>query len=82
MLRFTDEQVIEMVRQLPAEQKRAALLALAEDAEAQREARLKYAEARLRRLAVERGLNWDVMSEKDREALIDDLVHEGRRCAG
>ncbi len=78
-LTLTDEQVIELVKQLPPERKRVALLA--EDACARREARLDYAEAQLRRLCAERGRNWDAMSEDEREAFIDDLVHEDRPCA-
>jgi len=78
-LTVTDEQVIELVKQLPPERKRAALLALAEEARAQREARLDYAEAQLRRLCADRGLDWDTMSEDEREAFIDDLVHEDRQ---
>ncbi|MBI2877396.1 MAG: hypothetical protein HYY20_10985 [Candidatus Tectomicrobia bacterium] len=81
-LTLTDEQVVELVRQLSPERKRAVLLALAEDARARREARLEYAETQLRCLAAERGLNWDAMSEEEREAFVDDLVHEDRRCAG
>lgn len=79
---MTDEQVVELVRQLSPERKRVVLLALAEDARAQRETRLEYAEAQLRRLTTERGLNWDAMSEEEREAFIDDLVHEDRQCIG
>jgi hypothetical protein len=67
---------------LPPEQKRAALLILAEEARAQREARLDYAETQLRRLCAEHGQNWDAMSAEEREAFIDDLVHEDRSCAG
>ena len=77
---LTDEQVIELVKQLPPARKRAALLVLAEEARARREARLDYAEAQLRRLCAERGLTWDTMSEDEREAFIDDLVHEDRQC--
>ena len=80
-LTLTDEQVIDLVKQLPPERKRAALLALAEDARARREERLDYAEAQLRRLCAERGWNWDAMNEDEREAFIDDLVHEDRQCA-
>jgi hypothetical protein len=40
---------------------------------------MQFAEAQLRRVATERGLDWDKMSEEDREALIDHLVHEDRR---
>jgi hypothetical protein len=80
-LELTIEQVLALVQQLPPEQKRSALLMLAEDARAQREERLGYAEAQLRRLCAERGQDWDTMSEDEREAFIDDLVHEDRRCA-
>jgi hypothetical protein len=82
IIQLTDEQVIELVKQLPPERKRTVLLILAEEARAQREARLDYAEAQLRRLCAERGLDWDAMSEEEREAFIDDLVHEDRQCAG
>jgi hypothetical protein len=75
-VQLTDEQVIALVKQLPPERKRAALLLLAEEACVQREARLDYAEAQLRRLCAERGLAWDTMSEEEREAFADDLVHE------
>jgi hypothetical protein len=79
-LELTDEQVMELVKQLPPERKREALFALAEAARARREERLDYAEAQLRRLCAERGLDWDAMSEDEREAFIDDLVHEDRQC--
>jgi len=81
-VQLTDEQVIALVKQLPPERKRAALLLLAEEARVQREARLDYAEAQLRRLCAERGWDWDTMSEEAREAFTDDLVHEDRPCAG
>ncbi|MDY7032780.1 MAG: hypothetical protein SVY10_12845 [Thermodesulfobacteriota bacterium] len=77
---LTDEQVIDLVTQLPPEQKRAALLALAKDADIRREKRLDQAEAQLRRLCAERGLNWDAMGEDERETFIDDLIHEDRKC--
>ncbi len=82
VLELTDEQVIDLIKQLSQERKRTALLKLAEEAYAQREARLEYAEAQLRRLCAERGKDWDTMTEDEREAFMDDLVHEGRRCAG
>lgn len=80
-LELTDEQVVALIKQLPPERKRAALLALAEDARTRREARLKYAESQLRRLCAQRGLDWDAMSEEEREAFVDDLIHEDRECA-
>jgi hypothetical protein len=40
----------------------------------------QYGQARARELAAQRGLNWDTMSDAEREAFIDDLVHEDRGC--
>jgi len=74
-LELSATQVVELVRQLGPEQKRAALFALAEEACEQREARIDHAEGQLRRLCTERGLDWDTMSEDEREELTDDLVH-------
>lgn len=77
-LTVTDDQIIELIQQLPPERKHAILFALAKDAAAGRRARIAYAEEQLRRLCAGRGLNWDAMSEEEREAFIDDLVHEDR----
>ncbi len=79
-LSLTDDQVIELVKQLSPERKRKVLLALAENSRIQRVARMEYAEEQLRQLCVERGLNWDVMGESEREEFIDDLIHEDRPC--
>jgi hypothetical protein len=73
---LTDDQVVELIKQLPAQQKRAILLVLAEDAQMRRDQRMAYAESQLRRLSTERGLNWDTLTEDEREAFIDDLLHE------
>lgn len=73
---LTDDQVVELVKQLPGQQKRAVLLVLAQEAETRRDERMAYAESQLRRLSVARGLDWDTLSEDEREAFIDDLLHE------
>jgi acyl-CoA synthetase (NDP forming) len=80
ILELTDEQVVELVKQLPPERQRAALLALAAGATDERERRMKYAEEQLRNVAAERNLDWDTMSESQREALVDYLMHEDRPC--
>lgn len=77
---LTDDQVVELVRQLPPERQRTALLALAAGASEGREQRMKYAEGQLRHACAERGLDWDAMSEDRREEFLDDLVHEDRPC--
>jgi hypothetical protein len=79
ILELTEEQVVDLVKQLPPERRRAALLALASGV-SQRQERIKFAEEQLRRVSAERGLDWDKMSEEEREAFVDDLVHEDRPC--
>ncbi|WP_445637232.1 DUF2281 domain-containing protein [Nostoc sp. DSM 114161] len=79
-LTLSDEQVIELVKQLPPQSKRVVLLALAQEGEHNRDSRMEYAQTQLGNLCAERGLNWDNMSEDERESFIDDLVHEDRQC--
>lgn len=76
VLELNDEQVISLVRQLPAARKRTALLALAEEAQVRRDERLCLGEAQLRRVCAGRGLDWDRLSETERESFVDDLLHE------
>lgn len=73
---LTDEQVISLVRRLPSERKRAALLALAQEARLRREERLRLGETQLRRLCAEHGLDWDRLSEDEREEFVNRLLHE------
>jgi hypothetical protein len=73
---LTDDQVVELVKQLPAQQKRAILLVLAEAAQTQRDERMAHAESQLRLRAAEHGLNWDAPTEDERETFIDALLHE------
>jgi hypothetical protein len=68
--------VISLVRQLPAERKRTALLALAQDAQMRRAERLEFGETQLRRTCAERGRDWDRRSEDERETFVNDLLHE------
>jgi hypothetical protein len=77
---LTKEQIFDLVRQMPAEQKREMLLLLA-NAPADRAKRQQFAEDQLRRLCAARGLDWDTLSAAARETFIDDLIHEDRNCA-
>jgi hypothetical protein len=72
---LTDEQVISLVRQLPPDRKREALFALAQNAQENREERLRFGESQLRRIAAQRGQDWESLSEDEREALVNDLLH-------
>ena len=52
------------------------LLALAQEAPANRDERMREGEAHLRRRCAERGLDWDRLSEDEREEFVDQLLHE------
>jgi hypothetical protein len=78
MLELTKEQIFDLVRQMPAEQKRERLLSLAANSPAERTKRQQFAEAQLRQLCAAWGPDWDALGEDQREAFIDDLVHENR----
>jgi hypothetical protein len=77
MLELSDDQVVQLVRQLPVERRREALYALAGE-RGEREARLDVAEARARALAEDRGVEWDALDDEQRLGFIDDLIHEDR----
>ena len=80
-IQLTTEQVIDFIQQMPPKEKRAVLIALAEKASIGEEERMKYAESQVRQLCASQGLNWDTMTEEEREDFIDDLVHEDRECS-
>ena len=77
---LTTDQVVGFVQQMPAEERRALLLAIAEQAAANREARIEHAETQFRQLCTDRGLDWNRMTETERENFVDDLIHEDREC--
>ena len=43
-----------------------------------RAARMDYAEVQFRQLCTSRGLDWDAMTETERENFVDDLIHKDR----
>lgn len=81
VLELTKEQIFDLVRQMPAAEKREMLHVMAQNSPAERDHRQQLAEEQLRRLCAARGLNFDVLTADEREAFIDDLVHEDRPCA-
>jgi hypothetical protein len=81
VLELTKEQILDLVRQMPAEQRREVLFLLAANAPGERAKRQQFAEEQLRRACAARGLDWDALSADEREAFIDDLIHEDRPCA-
>ncbi len=75
-LKLSNEQVIELVKQLPPDSKKAILEALGSDSNLWWELRLNRGEEQLRKLCAERGLVWDNLNESEREQFIDALLHE------
>jgi len=75
---LTDEQVVELVKQLPLKRKYEVLKVLNAERQAWWEKTLTEGEQQMRRLCAERGRDWDTLSEDDREALVDELMHEDR----
>ena len=78
---LTTDQVVSFVQQMPLEERQALLLTIAEQVAASRDARMARAEVGLRQLCAARGMNWDIMTQAERENLVDDLVHEERECS-
>ncbi len=75
-LTLSNDQVVELIKQLPPDGKKAVLDALGTDANLWWEIRLAQGEEQLESIAAKRGLTWDQMSEEERERFIDDLLHE------
>ena len=75
-LTLSDKQVVDLVKQLPPEAKQSVLEALIGERELWWDLTLSRNEDRLRDLASGRGLNWDNMPEEEREAFIDQILHE------
>ena len=80
-LELTTEQVIDLVQQMPPEEKFLVVRALTKETPTEREEQMKYAESKVRKLCAERGLDWDAMTDDERLYFIDDIVHEDRECS-
>ena len=79
-LELTTEQVIDLIQQIPPEEKLSVIPALAKQGEAGRAERMKYAESKIRAVCTARGLDWDAMTEDEHLSFIDDIIHEDREC--
>jgi hypothetical protein len=75
-LSLTDEQVVQLVKQLPPQSKRRVLTDLTAERDEWWQTAARAGEQDMRRLALARGLNWDSMSEAERESFVDDIMHE------
>jgi len=75
-LTLTNEQVIDLVKQLEREQQLEIFNFLLFQEWGEWASLSIYGAEKVRNAAMKRGYNWDLMSEGDREDLIDKIVHE------
>jgi hypothetical protein len=74
-LTVSESQIVEWVQQMSPEAKQDVLRALIPRMD-ELETLVDYGEQRIRALAGERGLEWDNMTEQQRERLVDKVLHE------
>ena len=70
-----ESQVIEWMRELSPSSKRAVLQALIPDLD-KWDTLVDYGGERIRKLCAERGIDWDLLTEEERQHLTDELLHE------
>jgi hypothetical protein len=75
-VQLEENQVIDLVRQLAPEKQAELLRTLLTSAWPAWISDASYGEQRGRATAKKRGLDWDEMSEAERESFIDDVLHE------
>jgi len=74
-LTLPESQIVEWVLQLTPAGKRAVLRALIPTLD-DYESLVTYGSERAQVVASQRGLSWDLLDESQREALIDQILHE------
>lgn len=75
-LELSEEQVIELVKQLPLDKKEELFKILLTQQWGTWIELSLYGEQRVRMAAARRGCDWDAMTEDEQETFIDDVVHE------
>ena len=75
-LELTIRQVIDLVKQLPHEDKSMLLNTLASETKVKGTDRLTEQEQQMRVLSAEQGLDWDSLCEDDQDVLVDSLLHK------
>ena len=76
MLTLSNDQVVEIVRQLPTEQQTEIFRFLLLQQWGQWESLSRYGMNKVKIAAEERGFDWDAMTEDEREDFIDNVVHD------
>ncbi|MHB8765994.1 MAG: hypothetical protein ACYDA8_16890 [Deferrisomatales bacterium] len=74
-VQVSDDQLLELASRLPSETKRKLLRVLIPEMD-RVEALVDYGEARARDASAGRGIDWDGLTPAQREALVDQILHE------
>lgn len=74
-LQVPESQVIQWVRQLSPSGKQAVLRSLIPEMD-QWETLVTYGEQRARTLCAERGVDWDALSDDERQKWVDEILHK------
>ncbi len=77
---LTDDQIIELVKQLTPSKQAELFQFLQQQQQEKWEELSRAGQEGVRKAALQRGKNWDTMTEEEREDFIDDIVHEDRQC--
>jgi len=75
-LKVSEAQVIKMARQLSPEGKQALLSSLILFDLRNFEQLVTYGQRKIRQICANRGMEWDTLTEAQREHLRDDMLHE------
>ena len=75
-LTLSNEQVIELFKQLPEAQQQELFRFLIQRQWGNMEAITDYGSQQAKIVAAERGYDWDTMTEEEKEEFIDKIVHE------
>ncbi len=74
-LQISENQLVEWLKRSPLSTKKLALRAILPDVD-KLESLVDYGNERIRAICSERGIDWDTLSDEEREALIDTILHE------
>ncbi len=78
---ISEEQLVELVERLPTSVQDAVFRALLAKRWPSWFRLAGSGEDRLRAAAAQRGCDWDRMTDDEREAFINEIVHEDRACS-
>ncbi|MCJ7584709.1 MAG: hypothetical protein MUO30_08065 [Anaerolineales bacterium] len=74
-LKIPETQLVEWLRSLSPTAKQSVLRALIPEMD-ELEQMVKYGDRRIRAICTQRGIEWDNLSEQERQKLINEILHE------